>query len=168
MKKIIIYLLCFCIIFLLVLFLYFLSLKIKENRIESIIKEYEVKDEYENEILENEENIIDYYNSNVIFYEENKLAEYNKKQLKKIDLNINNMPDEVLNYIPNIDDVYNKIKEYIYFNGLVDSTEMVYEKYQIKESTNQIALLFKLNNNIGTELIVVINTKTKQIEVSER
>ena len=56
----------------------------------------------------------------------------------------------------------------MYFNGLVDSTEMFYEKYQIKESTNQIALLFKLNNNIGTELIVVINTKTKQIEVSER
>ena len=54
MKKKVIYLLCFLIIFLLVVFVYFLSLKIKENRIESIIKQYEVKDEYESEVLDTE------------------------------------------------------------------------------------------------------------------
>lgn len=168
MKKIFIYLLCFLIIVFLAIFFYFWSSKVKESRIENIIKQYELEDEYEDKILGDEENPVDYYKTNTIFYEENNLTEYNKKQLDKIVLNIKDIPDEVLNYIPVIDDVYNNIKEYVYFNGLIDSEEAVYMKHQISESTNQVALLFKLNNDVETELVVVINKKNNQIEVSER
>lgn len=109
-----------------------------------------------------------YNNSDYIYYNEQEVIEYNNSQLDNINFNIVDIPNEISDYVINIESVKKQIKKYIYLNGLIDSTIANYKTHQISEENDKIAILFELNNKKKTQIIVKVNKKDNLVEISER
>ena len=113
---------------------------------------------------------IDYNNSDYIFdYEqENGEARYTKETIDSLEFKIEGMPDEVLNYINDINEFEYKVKEYIYLNGLIDASVASYKEYEIMEEENGICITFSLNNENQTIMDVTINLEDNSLTFGRR
>ena len=98
-----------------------------------------------------EENI-DYDNTDYIFEHEEETGEenYTREHLKEFNFNIDNIPSDITQYINNMEEFNNRIKEYVYLNGLVDASYAKYDKYEINDG--EILIIYNLNNQEKSNL----------------
>ena len=120
----------------------------------------------ENLSINNE--IIDLENNDYIFYFEDETgnAKYSEEQLDNIEINVD-IPEKILKLILNKEEFYLKIKEYIFLNGLVNSTEIKYQRMEEIKDKSLMKLYFILNNSDKDTFSLVINLNTNNIEAVE-
>lgn len=112
-----------------------------------------------------EENVIE--DNNDVFYskEESGNAKYTQDQLNNFKIEIEGITDDISKHINDMDKFNIELKEYIYKQGLVDSTIIEVQKYEYQESTKRLGIIFKLNNPNKDRLRVIINDNGK-IDIS--
>lgn len=91
--------------------------------------------------------------------------EYNQNQLENFNINIIGITDEIKNSINNIDEMYLKIKEYMYLYGLVDGDELVLNNYNAENDI--ITLYFSINDSKNTNIKVVIDTINNTTNITQ-
>ena len=91
--------------------------------------------------------------------------EYNQNQLDNFNINIIGITDEIKNSINNIDEMYLKIKEYMYLYGLVDGDELVLNNYNAEN--NIITLYFSINDSKNTNIKVMIDTINNTTNITQ-
>lgn len=99
--------------------------------------------------------------------QENGEVESNEGLIDKIDIKIENIPNDLVEKIKNQKEFYFKIKQYIFLNGLISAKTANYEKYQIEENINKLAIRFKLDDEFSSKIIVVVDLNNGNIEVSQ-
>lgn len=70
---------------------------------------------------------------------------------------INGITDEISKYIKDQNELKKKLIEFVWNNGLANSSSMEVEKYEYQESTGRLGIIFKLNNPDENKLRVIIN-----------
>lgn len=110
----------------------------------------------------------DYENFDV-FNEEDETGEakYSEDDLNKFHIEIVNLPNEVTEKIVDKDNFIKKIKEYMYFHGLVEATSVQYDIHQIDQENNRMAIRFVLNDASNTRIITTIDLNNNDIEITE-
>ena len=93
---------------------------------------------------------------------------YRDEYLNNFEFEIKNIPDEILEKIPDKDKFDKEIKKFVYLEGLVRATEANYYDYALAEDiqSNKIAIRFSLNNVEKNLLLVVMNMKTGELDIS--
>lgn len=124
-----------------------------------------------NSATNNTKNNIEEFNEEFdIFNDTEQQAEvpYSDEQLDNFEFEIKNIPDEILEKIPNKDNFDKEIKKFIYLKGLVKATEANYYDSALAEDleSNKIAIRFSLNNVEKNLLLIVLNMKTGELEIS--
>lgn len=124
-----------------------------------------------NGTTDNVENNIEEFNEKFDIYndtEQEAEVPYRDEYLDNFDFEIKNIPDEILAKIPNKDNFDKEIKKFVYLKGLVEATEANYYDYAFAEDleSNKIAIRFSLNNVEKNLLLIVLNMKTGELEIS--
>lgn len=78
-------------------------------------------------------------------------------------IEITGISKELETKIPDTGELYLKIRDYMYENGLVQATKAEFEKSKI--SSDEIKMRFKINDDENTKLIVTFNLLTNQYNI---
>ena len=100
------------------------------------------------------------YNDEIQKSVENTIAEQKKISLEEYEFKTiyDNMPEEILGYIKNSFEDFNKsLKEYAYTNDFISANEAKYNYYRTINSGRTIMIYFILNDYYESEIGVLIN-----------
>ena len=132
-----------------------------KNTVEENLSENNIQLDNNQEIDE----YIDCDNTEYIFEHEEETGDekYTKEQLNNFNFNIDNVPNDISQYIEDSEEFNIKIKEYVYLNGLVDASLAKYAEYEITD--DKILIIYNLNNQEKTNLYVSINIANKNSQI---
>ena len=91
---------------------------------------------------------------------------YTKEELNNIDLQINGLTDEIKAYLTDSDKLETEIKEYIYLNGLIDTTVANITNWNM-ENSDTMKMQITLNDGKTTVLNVSINLKENEYQITK-
>lgn len=157
-KKIIVICMIFLLIILLVIILNLLNIKNNE-----IIKDAEKSSTESEQNMEYDNNSYD----SSVYYEENGVIYSTSGEPKDgIDFTFVNIPQEVLNYLNDIQSFYNTLKVYAFSYGLDKKTnKAVYKKHEYQQETNRLGIEFILENSEKTEIVFIVNLNDNTIDL---
>lgn len=92
--------------------------------------------------------------------------EYSPEQLKNLQIKITDMPKEVKEKINDEEKLITSVKEYMFFNGLVDANVAKCDNYKIDEEKKQIKMRFILNNDAKDILLAIIDLNSNEIKIT--
>lgn len=150
-KKIILILVLILVFLLILLLLY--RLKNMENNRLNVTN----TDDINTDIIEDENDYIFYYE------DETGSAEYNEEQLNNFQVEII-IPDDVIRRVSNNEELYLKIKEYTFLNGLIDATKIEYQGLEEIKERNSLVIFLKLNNPDENVITILLNNNDNSIE----
>ena len=77
--------------------------------------------------------------------------------VKTFPFELQGITSDMEQYIKDVDELSENVKQYIYKYGLFDVTVAEVQKYEYQESTGRLGIIFKLNNPDENKLRVIIN-----------
>ncbi len=121
-----------------------------------------------NEVGNNEvnSNEIDYNDTDYLFYNEDESGDgkYSREQLNNFDFEIDDIPEEIKNYIKDKEEFNIKVKEYTYKKGLVDASHATFETYEMQEE-NKLLITFELDDEYKTKIFIRININNNSMQI---
>ena len=110
---------------------------------------------------------IEDYDKNVYYEKDGKLYTTSGEPAEGINLEIKGIPQNVLDYIEDVNALYNTIKVYVYPYAAENNVKVVtYSRYEYQKETNRLAIAFLLDDSKKTQIIIIVNLNNNTAEIS--